>query len=106
MKYENWLSSKEKWELIVKNIRNRNKYDVWDESFYDVSLNDRCGYCDEFGAIGDCSGCPLDAAELCGNGYDLTYDDVMSSLHCGDIKEALAPAKKILDFIINDEPTA
>jgi hypothetical protein len=104
MKYENWLSSKEKWELIVKNIRNRNKWD--DNRFYDVVVKDQCGYCIEYyDTLHECAPCPLPKQNLCDDdGIEGAFMDVVVSLDHGDYKSALPLAKKILDFIINDEP--
>jgi hypothetical protein len=105
MRHENWLSSKEKWEKIVKNIRNRNKIVLFDIDeprlgvrFYDVVVTGKCGYCTEY--VG-CADCPLDHMVLCGH---MGYFRLCSLLRDADYKSALPLAKKILDFIINDEP--
>jgi hypothetical protein len=96
---ENWESSKEKWEKVLKNIRNRNKLRVNDRGryvFYDVAPVELCGYCAEHS--NDCRNCPL---------YPRTcaaiFDDCVAALEKADYSTALKHAKKIYQAILDDE---
>jgi predicted metalloprotease len=95
---KNWESSKEKWELILKNIRNRNKiYRERDICFFNVRVEGNCGYCAEFSP--NCTGCPLDQKNLCG----ATFFLCLGALRASDYSTALKHAKKIYKAILDDE---
>jgi hypothetical protein len=103
MDYNNWLSSKEKWEGIVTNLELGLEY--IGSYLGGIYLDGICGYCNEYrhSGFGCCSGCPLKNNELCG-GENSVFDEIVDLLTDADYKSALPLAKKILDFIINDEP--
>jgi hypothetical protein len=100
---KNWESSKEKWELILKNIRNRNKLRVNDRGryvFYDVAPVELCGYCAEHSNVSpNCTGCPLDQKNLCG----AAFFRCLGALEHSDYSTALKHAKKIYQAILDDE---
>jgi hypothetical protein len=106
MRYENWLSSKEKWEKIVEALRAKRVN--WQSVNTLTDLD--CGYCSEYNMA--CSFCPLKHKLLCWDpAVDGNRKAVFWQLHDMVLygkkrnkRKALNLAKKILEFIINDEP--
>lgn len=99
---ENWLSSKKKWKLIIKNIRNRNKiygdHKIW---FYDTPISGQCGYCKEKTK----QALSIYCQRGCGLFLTCTrhYDPVCDLLRKGNYKAALPHAKAVLKAIMEDE---
>ena len=107
---ERWCRSKEKWEEVVRRVKNKQLFDVDFLGWYDLLVVAECGYCEEFVDNPESHVSPCRHCSLFNDNYCSCYKNsnvfwgFVGRMRRRDFCDALEFAQKMLDRIMQDDP--